>query len=117
MVGPLGVRRCVVVRGRAALGGRGGGGRQLHPSEPVAFLWDREAGWIFLALGRVLRGGDRVRALLAPSDLLRDVGRVVLDGGNREAGQVVREEAGLVVLAVGGAVAAVLLVFRAALVS
>ena len=57
VVGPLGARRCVVVRGRAALGGRGGGGCLLHLVEPVAFLWDREAGWIFLTLGRVLRGG------------------------------------------------------------
>ena len=85
--GPL-LTRCDRLATRA-LGGRGGGGRQLHPLEPVTFLWDREAGWIFLALGWMLRGGDRVRALLAPSDLLRDVGRVVLDGGNREADQVV----------------------------
>ena len=34
--------------------------------EPVTFPWDREAGWIFFALERALRGGDRVRALLAP---------------------------------------------------
>ena len=56
-----------------------------------------------------------LRALLEEGDALVDVPRVEVDGRCRDAGEVVRQEAaGSVVVAVGGAVAAALLVRGAA---
>ena len=56
-----------------------------------------------------------LRVLLEEGDALVDVPRVPVDGRRRDAGEVVREEAaGSVVVAVGGAVAAALLVRGAA---
>ena len=62
-----------------------------------------------------LRGCEWLRVLLEEADALVDVLRVPVDGRHRDAGEVVREEAaGSVVVAVGGAVAAALLVRGAA---